>query len=81
MDKNVAREIIRAVFRSESELETLLSVLKTRCSTDDYKIYAHQVSTAIDGINVALLNKVLSRFPELQAEIESNLARTGRVMP
>ena len=81
MDKTVAREIIRAVFRSESELETLLSVLKARCSPDDYKFYARQVATAIDGINVALLSKVLSRFPELQAEIESNLTRTGRAMP
>lgn len=81
MDRDVAREIVRAVFRSGSELENVLGVLKARCGADDYKYFARQVATAIDGINVALLNKVLLRFPELKVEIESNLARTGRAMP
>jgi hypothetical protein len=39
------------------------------------------VATAIDGIHVALLDPVLSRYPELNAEIEANIARTGRAMP
>jgi hypothetical protein len=81
MDKDIAREVIRAAFRSGSELEKLLGVLKDRCNAEDYKIYARQVAMAIDGIHVALLNKVLAQFPELEAEIEANLARTGRAMP
>jgi hypothetical protein len=81
MDKNVAREIIRAAFRSGGELEKLLSVLKDRCSAEDYKVYARQVAMAIDGIHAALLNKVLAQFPELAAEIEANIARSGRAMP
>ena len=81
MDKNVAREVVRAAFRSGSELENLLSLLKEHCSADDYKIYAQQVARAIDGINAALLNKVVAQFPELEAEIEANIARTGQAMP
>lgn len=81
MDKNIAREVVRAAFRSGSELENLLGLLKERCSAEDYKIYARQVARAIDGINVALLNKVLAQFPELKAEIEANLHRTGRAIP
>jgi hypothetical protein len=81
MDKIVAREIIRAVFRSGSELEKLIGALKDHCSPEDYKSYMRQVATAIDGIHVALLNPVLSRHPELKSEIESNIFRTGRAMP
>jgi len=81
MDKELAREVVRAAFKSGFELEKLLGVLKTRCSPEDFKIYARQVGTAIDGINAALLNKVLSQFPELEGEIDSNLTRTGRAMP
>ena len=81
MDKNIAREIVRAAFRSGGELEKLLGVLKERCSAEDYKVYARQVATAIDGINVALLNKVIAQFPELEAEIEANLTRSGCAMP
>ncbi len=81
MDKKLAREVVRAVFRSGGELEKLLGVLKARCNGEDYKVYARQVAAAIDGIHVALLNKVLVQFPEIKAEIEANLARSGRAMP
>ncbi|HEY8000005.1 MAG TPA: hypothetical protein VIE87_14390 [Pseudolabrys sp.] len=81
MNRNLAREIIQAVFRSGSELEKLIGVLKDGCSPEDYKSYVRQVATAIDGIHVALLDPVLSRYPELNAEIEANIARTGRAMP
>lgn len=81
MDKDLAREVIRAAYRSGSELEKLIGVLKERCSADDYKLYLRQVAMAIDGIHVALVDKVLSRYPELRTEMEANLARTGKVMP
>jgi hypothetical protein len=81
MDNEVAREVVRAVFRSSGELEKLLPVLKKECGAEDYKTYTRQVAMAIDGIHVALLDKVLKQFPELKAEIEKNLARTGRAMP
>ena len=81
MDKDLAREVIRAAYRSGSELEKLIGVLKERCSADDYKLYLRQVATAIDGIHVALVDKVLTRYPELEAEMQANLARTGKVMP
>jgi hypothetical protein len=81
MDRDLAREIIRRSYRSGSELEGLIGVLKARCNAEDYKFFARQVAMAIDGIHVALVDKVLSRYPELEAEMEANLARTGRVMP
>lgn len=81
MDKDIAREIIRTAYRSGSELEKLIGVLKTRCGSEDYKYFARQVAMAIDGIHVALVDKVLSRYPDLETEMEANLARTGKVMP
>jgi len=81
MEKDVACEVVRAVFRSGGELEKLLPILKKGCSAEEYKTYTRQVASAVDAIHGALLNKVLARFPELEAEIEANLARTGRAMP
>ena len=81
MGKGVAREVIAAVFRCGDELQKLLRVLKERCSPEDYKDYARQVAMAIDDIDNALLEKVLSQFPELKGEIEANLARSGSAMP
>ena len=81
MDKDVARQIIRTAFRSGSELEGLIGVLKAGCDTNEYKYFAQQTAMAIDGIHVALVDAVLARFPELEKEMEANLARTGKVMP
>jgi hypothetical protein len=75
MDKETACEVIRAAFRSGAELQKLLHVLKERCNPEDYKDYARQVTMAIDDIDTALLDKVLSQFPELKGEIEAHQAR------
>lgn len=81
MNKDVAREIIRAAFRSGTELEGLIGILKANCAADDYKFFLRQIAMAIDGIHTALVNEAVKRFPELEAEMESNVTRTGRVMP
>ena len=81
MDRELARDVIRAAYRSGAELEKLVVTLKERASPEDYKDFMRQVAIAIDGIHVALVHKVLVRYPELDAEMQSNLARTGRVMP
>jgi len=81
MDKELARDVIRAAYRSGAELEKLGVTLKERASPETYKDFMRQVAVAIDGIHVALVDKVLVRYPELDAEMQSNLARTGRVMP
>jgi len=81
MNKDVAREIIRASFRSERELENLSGFLKERCGPNDYKELVRSIAIAIDGINVELVKKALTMFPDLKLEMESNLKRTGQVMP
>jgi len=81
MDKDLACEIIRTAYRSGNELGTLIGVLKARCAPEDYQYFVRQVAMAIAGIHVALVDTVLSRHPELEAEMQANLARTGKVMP
>lgn len=81
MNKDLAREIIRAAFRSGAELETLIGLLKERCTAEDYQFFLRQIAMAIDGIHVALTDEAVKRFPELEAEMEGNVTRTGRVMP
>ena len=81
MDKEVAREVVRAAFRSGAELQKLLRLLEERCSPEDYKDYAKQVTMAIDDIDAALLDKVLAQFPELQDEIIAQQALAAHATP
>jgi hypothetical protein len=78
MDVDLARDMIRAAFRSSSELQIFLGVLKQRCSPEQYKDYSHGVAAAIDAIGVALINKALAAHPELTPEVEASIAQHGQ---
>lgn len=77
---NVARHVVRRVFRSTSELEALIGLLKEHCDPNEYKDYARAIAAAIDGINSELLNRVLSSHPRLAGEIEADIAKFGRFL-
>jgi len=77
MDVELTREVLRAAFRSCSELQGLLITLKQRCAPDEYKIYARRVAAAIDAIGTALINNALAEHPELKPEVEERIARDG----
>jgi hypothetical protein len=78
MNVDLARDMIRAAFRSSSELQDFLGVLRQRCGPEEYKDYSRGIAAAIDAIGVALINKALAAHPELNAEVEASIARHGR---
>ena len=78
MDIETARDVVRAAFRSSSELQRLLGPLKERCSPDEYRDYARGIAAAIDSIGVNLINKAIAAYPELSSEIETSIANRGR---
>ena len=80
MERDLGRHIVRSVFRAERELTDLLGVLKTSLNEEEYRSYARSVATAIDAINVHVLQKVLDGRPELTAEIEADLQRYERFL-
>ena len=78
MEIDIARDVVRAAFRSSSELQQLLATLKGRCRPEEYQVYARNIAAAIDAIGVSLINKTLAEHPELKSEIEASIAKTGR---
>jgi len=78
MDIEMAREVVRAAFRSGSELERLLRPLKERCTPDEYRDYARGIAAAIDAIGVNLINKAIAAYPELNSEIDASITNHGR---
>jgi hypothetical protein len=78
MEKDLARQLIRSAFRSSSELQSVLPLLKQQLPPADYKQYALGIASAIDAINQALLDPALAEFPELSQEVEASLKQHGR---
>ena len=78
MDIELAREVVRTAFRSSAELQSLLPVLKQRCSAEEYKSYALGIAAAIDAIGLGLTNRALAAHPGLAHEIETSLEKQRR---
>jgi len=78
MDKEVARSLIRAAFRSSAELQSVLGTLKQQLRPDEYKKRALASASASDAINRALFDPALAAFPDLSKEIEESLTKHGR---
>lgn len=78
MDIDTARSTIRNAFRISGELQTLLLFLKRRCDAEEYGDYAVGIARTIDTMNVALLDRTIKAFPELEREIEEQISAHGR---
>lgn len=78
MEKDLARHLIRTAFRTTHELQDTLSLLKQHIGASEYRECASGIAAAIDAINVALINKALATYPDLEGEIETSLARYDR---
>jgi hypothetical protein len=80
MDADVARHVVRVAFRSARELESLLGLLKSNCSPDEYQTYAKAIATAIASIHLEVLNRVTASQPGLEAEIDADIKKHGRYL-
>jgi hypothetical protein len=80
MDIDIARHLIRAVFRSEHELGNLIELLKRHCDETEYKIYAKAIAGAIAAINLEVMNRIIDAHPELEAEIDSSIKKYDRFL-
>ena len=79
MEQKAAWKVIQTAFRCGRELQALLRFLKENCSTDEYQQYALAIATAVDAINVQLIDRSLKSRPELRQKIESDLAKFGQI--
>jgi hypothetical protein len=80
MDINIARHLIRVAFRNSRELSALLPLLKTNCDPSEYTDLAMGIAAAIDGVNVALINKAVAVYPELEIEMDATIAKYDRYL-
>ena len=79
MDKETAWQVIRAAYRCSADLQVLLKFLKERCTADEYKPFAIGIATAIDTVNVQLVDRALKARPELGDKIEADLGKFGQL--
>ena len=80
MEIDLARHVIRGGLRASRELEALLGALKKGCEPDEYDEFRIALAEAIHRIHMATIEQATARYPELQQEIDDNLAKYGRFL-
>ena len=80
MERDLARHVIRAAFRTARELGALLAPLKQHLDEEEYKAYARRIATAIHTIDVELVDPLYASQPGLKDEVEASLERYDRFL-
>ncbi len=80
MDIHIARHVMRSVFRSARELEALIPLLKEHCDSEDYATYGKGVAMVLATMSTELTGKILAAHPELNKEIDADIAKYGRYL-
>ncbi len=80
MDKDIARHLIRVNFRCSRELQEVMLFLKQQLPEDAYAPFARKIAKAIAEVGDALTNTALAAHPDLEAEVETSLARYERYL-
>ena len=80
MDIDIARHVMRSVFRSARELEGLIPLLKEHCEAEDYATYGNGVAMVLASMSTELTGKILAAHPDLSQEIDTDIAKYGRYL-
>ncbi len=80
MDREVARHVIRASFRSFGELTDLLPLLKAQCDPEEYKVLAKMIASIGAEASLTLNKHVFAAFPGLEDEFQASIDKYGRIL-
>jgi hypothetical protein len=80
VDIEVARHVVRAVFRSSRELQELLELLKGHCSEEEYTEFALAIAASIASAHLEVMNRVLAVHPNLEQEIDAAIKKYHRYL-
>ena len=79
MDKELAREIVIAAYRSSSYLDSLMPVLKQHCSEAEYAPFRATIPKLIVAIHDQLVQRAYVLHPELAAEVGAHIEKFGQL--
>ena len=78
MDRETAKVVAVAAFRSSAEINNLIPMLKSVCTEPEYSEWRDSIAMASLQISTNILMKVFAEHPDLEAEIGAHYERFGR---
>ena len=78
MDRELAKIVLCASYRSGQELSNLVPVLKEFCPPEEYEGIVFTIGSVLHELDTEIHQKIFTQHPDLQAEIEQRVQRYGR---
>jgi len=80
MEYEIAKLIAHTAFRSASDINNLIPMMKDFCSESECKEFGIPIATASYEIYEQILKKIYRLHPEIEAEMEQQVQKFGRVI-
>lgn len=80
MDKEVAKHIVYVAFKSESNLNELVPLLKEHCSDTEYKKFLKGIAKVSSCISAEIINLVYKDFPEIKSDLDEKINKYGKLI-
>lgn len=78
MEKELAKIVLCASYRSGQELSNIIPVLKEFCPPDEYERIVFTIGSVLHELHTEIHQKIFEEHPDLEAEIEERIQKYGR---
>lgn len=80
MNNELAEYVVKIAFKSESDLNDLIPLLKEHCNANEYKKLAVAIATVSATINTEILNLVYDGHPKIRDNVDRKINEYGRLI-
>ena len=80
MDRDLAWHVIRVAMSAGGQLEDLLAPIRKNCDEAECNSYARAIAGVVGAVHLELTDKIISCYPEFEAEIEQKFEKYDRVI-
>lgn len=79
MDRELAKIVLNATFKSGKELADLVPFIKEHCDEGDYERISTAIATILHELDSTVRRPIYREHPDLEREFGDRVARFGRV--
>jgi hypothetical protein len=78
VDRDLAKLILSATYRSGAELAHLVPFIKEHCDKEDYERISIAIATVLHELDSTIRRPIYQEHPDVEREIEDRVERFGR---
>jgi hypothetical protein len=80
VDRELAKHVVVAGFRSMSDITGLLPLLQKHCTADEYLAYRSAITELAGAIVAQIINPAFAGQPGLEQEVEASVNKYQKVL-